>query len=122
MGNCNSPEGNRLCMTFYYLSSCLIRPEDGRSLAAISLLQLLRVGVVIYEWMDIPFLKRYYGFGFDHYEMNWRKIGLTGLVKSLLFETGPFASRDWICSDLSIQSAVELNRHLQTFPNTFYFR
>ena len=91
-------------------------------MAAISLLQLLRVGVVVYEWMDIPFLKRYYGFGFDHYEMSWKKIGLIGLVKSLLFETGPFASRDWICSDLSIQSAVELNKHLQTFPNTYYFR
>ncbi|MCO5596572.1 hypothetical protein L7F22_050637 [Adiantum nelumboides] len=98
-----------------------INPEDGHSLTGISLLQLLRVGVVIYEWLDIPFLKKYYGFGFDHFDMNWRKIGLCGLVKSLLCETGPFASHDWIGPDLSIHSAVECNRHLQTFPNTFYF-
>ncbi|MCO5569728.1 hypothetical protein L7F22_023443 [Adiantum nelumboides] len=98
-----------------------INPEDGRSLTGISLLQLLRVGVVIYEWLDIPFLKKYYGFGFDHFDMNWRTIGLCGLVKSLLCETGPFASHDWIGPDLSIHSAVECNRHLQTFPNTFYF-
>lgn len=98
-----------------------IKPEDGCSLTRISLLQLLRVGVVIYEWLDIPVLKKYYGFGFDHYDMSWRKIGLSGLVKAILFETGPFASHDWICPDLSIQSAVGLNQHLQTFPNTFYF-
>lgn len=98
-----------------------INPEDGRSLTFISLLQLLRVGVVIYEWLDIPFLKNYYSFGFDHFDMSWRKIGLCGLAKSLLFETGPFASPDWICPDLSIQTSVECNQHLQTFPNTFYF-
>lgn len=98
-----------------------INPEDGRSVAFISLLQLLRVGVVIYEWLDIPFLKRYYGFGFDHFDMSRKKQGLWGLAKSLIFETGPFASHDWIGPDLSIQSAVECNRHLTTFPNTFYF-
>lgn len=98
-----------------------INPDDGRSLVPISLLQVLRMGIVIYEWLNIPYLKRYYGFGFDHFDMSWRKIGLRGLAKSLFFQTGPFASYDWICSDLSIQVAVECNQHLQTFPNTYYF-
>ncbi|KAH7428067.1 hypothetical protein KP509_10G074100 [Ceratopteris richardii] len=98
-----------------------INPEDGQSLLTVSLLQLLRVGVIIYEWLDIPFLKQYYSFGFDHFNLSWRKIGLCGLMKGLLFETGPFKSHDWICPDLSIQSALKYNRHLQTFPNTFYF-
>lgn len=98
-----------------------IRPEDGRSLTSICLLQLLRVGVVIYEWLDIPVLKKYYGFGFDHYGMSWKHMGLSGLIKALLIPSGPFATGDWICPDLSIQSAVERNKTLQTFPNTFYF-
>eukprot|EP00250_Pteridium_aquilinum_P026504 c33105_g1_i1 orf=97-1620(+) len=98
-----------------------INPVDGCSLTTISLLQLLRVGVVIYEWLDIPFLKKYYGFGFDHFDMSWRKIGLCGLVKALLFKTGPFSSHDWIGPDLSIQRAIECNKNLRTFPRTFYF-
>eukprot|EP00249_Psilotum_nudum_P000633 c12706_g1_i2 orf=407-1861(-) len=98
-----------------------IRPEDGRTLSGICLLQLLRVGVLMYEWFDIPFLKKYYSFGFDHYNLSWRKSGVLGLAKVLLNKAGPFASGDWICPDLSIQSSVELNRGIKTHPNTYYF-
>ncbi|GJN14224.1 hypothetical protein PR202_gb01019 [Eleusine coracana subsp. coracana] len=79
------------------------------------------IGVILYDWLDIPWLKNYYNFGFDHYEMSRRKVGFSGLVDLLLGHTGPFASRDWILPDLTIQGALKLNSTLKTFPNTFYF-
>jgi len=87
-----------------------------------SLLQILRVGVLLLEWFDIPFLKRYYDFGFDHYNLEWHKAGIRGLVNTLLNKSGPFAHGNWMVPDLSIQSAVELNKKLRTFDKTFYFR
>ncbi|KAL8150133.1 hypothetical protein V2J09_019941 [Rumex salicifolius] len=98
-----------------------MRPEDGQTLKPISLLQICRVGVIIYDWFDIPWLKSYYNFGFDHFNMSWRKIGVWGLVDCLLGNSGPFAFGDWILPDLTLQGSIRLNYHLQTFPNTFYF-
>ncbi|KAF5190367.1 Lipase [Thalictrum thalictroides] len=98
-----------------------VQPEDGTSLKPICLLQLCRIGVIIYDWLDIKWLKSYYNFGFDHFNLSWRKMGLSGLVDCLLGNSGPFASSDWILPDLSIQGSVRLNYHLHTFPNTFYF-
>jgi hypothetical protein len=97
------------------------RAEDGRSMKSICLLQLCRIGVIVYDWLDIPWLKNYYNFGFDHFEMSWRKVGLSGLIDLLLGHTGPFASGDWILPDLTIQGSLTLNSTLRTFPNTFYF-
>ncbi|KAF7809326.1 Alpha/Beta hydrolase fold containing protein [Senna tora] len=98
-----------------------MQPEDGRTLKPICLLQLCRIGVIIYDWLDISWLKTYYNFGFDHFNMSWRKIGIWGLVDCLLGNAGPFASGDWILPDLTIQGSVRLNYHLHTFPNTYYF-
>ncbi|KAI4314367.1 hypothetical protein L6164_027282 [Bauhinia variegata] len=98
-----------------------MQPEDGRSLKPICLLQLCRIGVIIYDWLDIPLLKNYYNFGFDHYNMSWRKMGIWGLVDCLLGNAGPFASGDWILPDLTIQGSIKLNYPLHTFPNTYYF-
>ncbi|XP_042430670.1 lipase-like [Zingiber officinale] len=98
-----------------------MRPEDGRFMKPISLLQFCRLGVIIYDWLDISWLKHYYNFGFDHFQMGWRNAGLSGLVDLLLGNTGPFASGDWILPDLTIQGSIRLNSGLQTFPNTFYF-
>lgn len=97
------------------------RPEDGRTMKPIGLIQVCRIGVIIYDWFDIPWLKAYYNFGFDHFNMSWRKIGFRGLVNGLLGNSGPFSSGDWILPDLSIQGAMQLNCHLNTFPNTYYF-
>jgi hypothetical protein len=97
------------------------RAEDGRSMRSICLLQLCRLGVIVYDWLDIPWLKNYYNFGFDHFEMSWRKVGFSGLVDLLLGNTGPFSSGDWILPDLTIQGSLRLNSTLKTFPNTFYF-
>ncbi|XP_039055372.1 lipase-like [Hibiscus syriacus] len=102
-----------------YLDGML--PEDGRNLKPLCLLQLLRLGVVIYDWLDIPLLKAYYNFGFDHFNLSWRNVGLWGLVDCLLGNAGPWATGDWILPDLTIQGAMKLNSSLQTFPNTFYF-
>ncbi|KAK8579510.1 hypothetical protein V6N12_069834 [Hibiscus sabdariffa] len=102
-----------------YLDGML--PEDGRNLKPLCLLQLCRLGVVIYDWLDIPLLKAYYNFGFDHFNLSWRNVGLWGLVDCLLGNTGPWASGDWILPDLTIQGAMKLNSNLQTFPNTYYF-
>ena len=88
---------------------------------SICLLQLCRLGVIVYDWLDIPWLKNYYNFGFDHYEMSRRKVGFSGLIDLLLGHTGPFASGDWILPDLTIQGSIKLNSRLRTFPNTFYF-
>lgn len=98
-----------------------MQPEDGRTMKPVSLLQLCRLGVIIYDWFDIPWLKSYYNFGFDHFNMSWRKMGIWGLVDSLLGNTGPFASGDWILPDLTIQGSMHLNSQLHTFPDTFYF-
>ncbi|KAF8394489.1 hypothetical protein HHK36_020698 [Tetracentron sinense] len=98
-----------------------MQPEDGKSMKPICLLQLCRLGVIIYDWLDIPWLKTYYNFGFDHFNMSWKKMGVIGLVDCLLGVAGPFASEDWILPDLSIQGSMRLNSHLNTFPNTFYF-
>lgn len=88
---------------------------------SICLLQLCRLGVIVYDWFDIHWLKGYYNFGFDHFNMSHKKIGVWGLVDCLLGNTGPFASGDWILPDLTIQGSMRLNYHLNTFPNTFYF-
>ena len=97
------------------------RPEDGMSMKPICLLQLCRLGVIIYDFFDIPWLKAYYNFGFDHFNMSWRKKGVWGLVDCLLGNTGPFASGDWILPDLTIQGSMRLNSHIKTFPDTYYF-
>ncbi|XP_072976625.1 uncharacterized protein [Typha angustifolia] len=98
-----------------------MQPEDGRSMKCISLLQLCRLGVIVYDWLNIPWLKNYYNFGFDHFEMGWQKAGITGLIDLLLGNAGPFASGDWILPDLTIQGSLKMNSNLHTFPDTFYF-
>ncbi|KAJ0463757.1 putative alpha/Beta hydrolase [Helianthus annuus] len=98
-----------------------MQPENGKSMKSICLLQLLRVGVIVYDWINIPILKYYYNFGFDHYNMSWRKAGIWGLVDCLLGNSGPFASGDWILPYLTIQGSLRLNSHLNTFPSTYYF-
>ncbi|XP_010908814.1 uncharacterized protein [Elaeis guineensis] len=98
-----------------------MQPEDGRSMKSISLLQICRLGVIFYDWFNISWLKNYYNFGFDHFEMGWRKTGITGLIDLLFGNAGPFASGDWILPDLTIQGSIKLNSSLHTFPNTFYF-
>lgn len=98
-----------------------MQPEDGRSLAPISLLQLCRLGVTIYDWFDIPWLKAYYNFGFDHFNMSRKKVGIRGLVNGLLRNNGPFATGDWILPDLTITGSIRLNSRIHTFPNTYYF-
>ncbi|XWS63700.1 hypothetical protein CRYUN_Cryun06bG0124100 [Craigia yunnanensis] len=98
-----------------------MQPEDGRTMKPICLLQLCRLGVIIYDWLDIPWLKAYYSFGFEHFNMSWKKVGLWGLVECLLGNAGPIATGDWILPDLTIQGSIKLNCHLQTFPNTLYF-
>ncbi|KAJ1695313.1 hypothetical protein LUZ63_012011 [Rhynchospora breviuscula] len=96
-------------------------PDDGRTMKSISLLQLCRIGVILYDWIDIPWLKNYYNFGFDHFEMSWRKTGIVGLIDLLLGYSGPFASGDWILPDLTLQGSLKTNSGLHTFPNTYYF-
>ncbi|KAE9597007.1 putative triacylglycerol lipase [Lupinus albus] len=88
---------------------------------AICLLQLFRIGVIIYDWFDISWLKNYYNFGFDHFNMSREEIGVCGLVQCLLGHAGPFASGDWILPDLTIQGSIRTNHQLHTFPNTYYF-
>ncbi|XP_044488551.1 lipase-like [Mangifera indica] len=98
-----------------------MQPKDGRSLKPICLLQLCRLGVIIYDWLDIPWLKAYYNFGFDHYNMTWKKMGIRGLLDCLMGNAGPFAFGDWILPDLTIQGSLQLNSHLHSFPDTYYF-
>lgn len=99
----------------------VLRPEDGRTMKPICLLQLCRIGVIMYDWLDIPWLKKYYGFGFDHFNISWKKSGIWGLIDCLTGNAGPFASGDWILPDLTIQGSMELNLKLNTFPHTYYF-
>ncbi|XP_074274410.1 uncharacterized protein LOC141598609 [Silene latifolia] len=98
-----------------------MQPDDGRTMKPICLLQLCRLGVIVYDWFDIPWLKAYYNFGFDHFNMSWRKMGVWGLVDCLLGNAGPFASGDWILPDLTIQGSLRLNSRIKTFPDTYYF-
>lgn len=98
-----------------------MQTDDGKSMKSICLLQFLRIGVILYDWIDIPFLKYYYSFGFDHFNISWRKSGFWGLVDCLLGNSGPFASGDWILPDLTIQGAIRLNNRLKTFNSTYYF-
>ncbi|KAK6116536.1 hypothetical protein DH2020_049741 [Rehmannia glutinosa] len=98
-----------------------MQPEDGKSLKPISLLQLCRIGVILYDWFDVQWLKEYYNFGFDHFNMSRKKIGIWGLVNCLMGKSGPFASGDWILPDLTLQGSIRLNSHIQTFPDTYYF-
>ncbi|XP_030443287.2 uncharacterized protein LOC115665565 [Syzygium oleosum] len=98
-----------------------MRPEDGKTMKAVCLLQLCRLGVIVYDWLDIPWLNAYYNFGFDHFGISWKKVGIWGLLDCILGNTGPFASGDWILPDLTIQGSIRLNSHLHSFPNTFYF-
>jgi hypothetical protein len=107
-------------MTSSLLYEC--SPEDGQTMKTISLIQFLRIGVLFYEWLDIPALKKYYAFGFDHYNLSWHKAGMSGLRDTMLGRSGPFAAGNWVLPDLSIQHAVEVNKKLQTYPNTYYFR
>ncbi|KAH7676830.1 Triacylglycerol lipase protein [Dioscorea alata] len=95
--------------------------EDGKSIRTLSLLQVCRLGVIFYDWFNIRWLKKYYNFGFDHFEMEWNRTGLSGLSDLLSGNSGPFATGDWILPDLTIQGALKLNSKLSTFPNTFYF-
>jgi hypothetical protein len=98
-----------------------IRPEDGRSLRPVCLVQICRVGSTLYHWLDSPWLKRYYDFGFDHFGISWRAVGVSGLPGLLAGAAGPFATGDWILPDLTIQSAARINAGVRTFPGTFYF-
>ncbi|PUZ69342.1 hypothetical protein GQ55_2G100100 [Panicum hallii var. hallii] len=98
-----------------------VRPEDGRSLRPMCLLQVCRVGSVLYHWLDLPWLKRYYDFGFDHFGMSRRLVGVRGLADILVAgKRGPFATGDWILPDLTIQGAARINARVRTFPGTFY--
>ncbi|KAI8547833.1 hypothetical protein RHMOL_Rhmol07G0226500 [Rhododendron molle] len=99
----------------------LIEPENWKSMKAINPIQLCRLSMIFSDWMDISWLKSYYSFGFDHFDMSWRKVGLKGLFDCLMGKAGPFASGDWVLPDLTIQGSMEINQKLKTFPNTFYF-
>ncbi|MQL76891.1 hypothetical protein Taro_009286 [Colocasia esculenta] len=102
-----------------YLDGML--PEDWKSMKPICLLQLCRLGCIVYDWLDIKWLKNYYNFGFDHFDMARHKAGFLGLIDYLLGNAGPFASGDWILPDLTIQGTLQLNAGLRTFPSTYYF-
>lgn len=115
------------CIVFGIISAIsdyyIYRVEEleGKSMKPVCLLQLCRIGTVIYDWVDIKWLKNYYNFGFDHFEGSWRKAGILGLVDSLLGNIGPFATGDWILPDLTIQGSLQMNSNLKTFKNTYYF-
>ncbi|XVE74988.1 hypothetical protein DITRI_Ditri12bG0061800 [Diplodiscus trichospermus] len=96
-------------------------PEDGKTMKAICLLQLLRLAFIIGCWLDIPWLNAFYNLGFEHFNMSWKKVGLCGLVDYLSGNAGPFATGDWVLPDLTIQGSIRINCHLKTFPNTYYF-
>ncbi|ERN18470.1 hypothetical protein AMTR_s00197p00022270 [Amborella trichopoda] len=98
-----------------------MQADNGKWMRPICLLQLCRVGVILYEWLEMGWLKSYYSFGFDHFNLGWRTCGVTGLLDRLAGNSGPFASGDWILPDLTIQGTLQLNASLNTFPNTFYF-
>ncbi|CAL5075929.1 unnamed protein product [Urochloa decumbens] len=99
--------------------------NGGRTMRAAGLLQVCRVGSVLYHWLDIPWLNRYYDFGFGHFGMSRRVAGgvkaLAGLLRGANGAWGPFATGDWILPDLTIHGAARTNGRLRTFPGTFYF-
>lgn len=53
--------------------------------------------------------------------MSRKKAGFGGLVDCLFGNTGPFVSSDWVIPDLTIQGSTQINRQLNTFPDTYYF-
>jgi hypothetical protein len=82
----------------------------------VRLLQVCRVGSILHHWLNIPWLKRYYDFGFDHFGMSRRLVGVRGLAGLLLSRAGgPFATVDWILPDLTIQGAARINARARTF-------
>nr|XP_043609603.1 uncharacterized protein LOC122581435 [Erigeron canadensis] len=98
-----------------------MKPDEWRYAKTISPLGLLSFVVLIYDWLDIPWLKRYYNFGFDHFHMSRKKIGFWGLVDCLLGNAGPFASSDWVIPDVTIQGSTQINSQVTTFADTYYF-
>ncbi|KAF8655138.1 hypothetical protein HU200_061275 [Digitaria exilis] len=100
-----------------------VRPEDGWSLRPLCLVQVCRVGSILYHWLDLPFLNRYYDFGFRHFAMSRRVVGVAGLLfgSGDRRRGGPFATGDWILPDLTIHGAARINARVRTFPSTFYF-
>uniref|UniRef100_A0ACD5VNW5 Uncharacterized protein n=1 Tax=Avena sativa TaxID=4498 RepID=A0ACD5VNW5_AVESA len=98
-----------------------LRPEDGRSLRPVCLAHVCRLASTLYHWLDSPWLKRYYDFGFDHFGMSCRAVGLMGLPSLLAGTKGPFATGDWIMPDITIGGAARINAAVRTFPGTFYF-
>ncbi|CAL5065921.1 unnamed protein product [Urochloa decumbens] len=99
--------------------------NGGRTMRAAGLLQVCRVGSVLCHWLDLPWLNRYYDFGFGHFGMSRRVAGgakgLAGLLRGANGAWGPFATGDWILPDLTIHGAARVNGRLRTFPGTFYF-
>lgn len=77
--------------------------------------------MIIYDWFDIQWLKNYYNFGFDHFNMSRKKTDIWGLMRCLTGKLGPFASGDWILPDLTIEGTIALNSRTCTFPDTYYF-
>ncbi|XP_076928839.1 uncharacterized protein LOC143592951 [Bidens hawaiensis] len=98
-----------------------MKPGDWRFAKTISPLRFLCFAVTIYDWLDIPLLKRYYNFGFDHLHTSRKKIGFWGLVDCLSGKAGPFVSSDWVIPDVTIQGSIQINSHLNTFADTYYF-
>ncbi|PWA49913.1 hypothetical protein CTI12_AA477590 [Artemisia annua] len=98
-----------------------MKPDDWRFAKTFSPLWLLSVAVTIYEWLDVPWLKRYYSFGFDHFHMSRKHIGFWGLVDCLSGNAGPFASSDWVIPEVTIQGSTHINSQLNTFSDTYYF-
>ncbi|XP_061993924.1 uncharacterized protein LOC133711858 [Rosa rugosa] len=85
-----------------------MQPEDGKTLKPICLLQLCRIGVIIYDWLDISWLKEYYNFGFDHYNITWKKVGVWGLIDCLLGNSGPFAF--WVGENENLCAAISCKK------------
>ncbi|KAK3023665.1 hypothetical protein RJ639_043546 [Escallonia herrerae] len=98
-----------------------MKPEDWRHVKPVSVLQICCLGIILYDWLDMSWMKSYYHFGFDHFNISRRKIGVRGLVDCLLGNAGPFASGDWVLPDITISGSIHTNSQLTTFPNTFYF-
>ncbi|KAL5725782.1 hypothetical protein ACHQM5_008887 [Ranunculus cassubicifolius] len=111
-----------LCAFNSTTRACLdrIQPDDG----PLSLLQLCRLGVILCDLIDIAGLTKllqFVNFGFHHFNLSWRNIGVAGLVDCLVGNSGSSATNDWILPDLTGQGSIQLNFHLHTLPNTFYF-
>ncbi|GKE42598.1 putative alpha/beta hydrolase fold protein [Tanacetum coccineum] len=98
-----------------------MKPDDWRFAKTFSPVGLLSFAVTIYEWLDVPLLKRYYNFGFDHFQMSRKHVDFWGLVDFLLGNAGPFASTDWVIPEVTIQGSAHINSQLDTFSDTYYF-